>query len=68
MYVISNQEMEQLIENTRLMLKGIKGQGLRDLNRKRVAIMLIRKLRAKRPFNLNDIPNDIRRLITKSRR
>lgn len=63
MYIISNQDMEQLIEFTELMLQTQTGSGLRMLNKKRMAHLLIRKMRSKKPFTMSELSDEVKRFI-----
>lgn len=63
MYIISNKDMEQVIEYLRLMTDTLTGKGLRVNTKKWLASNLIKKLEAKQPFPTSALPNDLKRTL-----
>lgn len=47
MYIISNTDMKQAIEYIEMMIQGLTDTDLKTYNKKRMASILLRKLRAK---------------------
>lgn len=54
--------MEQAIQYIELMLENYQAQGLRADNIRRMAGILLRKLKMKQSFPASALPDDIRRL------
>lgn len=65
MYIISNQDMEQAIEFAEQMIVSLTDTGLRAQNKKRLAQILVRKLKRKQPFTMSELPDDIRQFFRK---
>ena len=55
MYIISNRDMEQVIEYIETMTQCLSDTGLRACNKKRMAMLLLKKLRAKKPLSTNSL-------------
>ena len=65
MYIISNQDMEQAIEFAEQMIVSLTDTGLRAQNKKRLAQILVRKLKRKQPSTMSELPDDIRQFFRK---
>lgn len=63
MFTVSNQQMEYIIKYIELMIERTDTAKTTDYNTVRMARMLIAKLRAKKPFSTQGLPDDIKRLL-----
>lgn len=63
MFTVSNQQMEYIIKYIELMIKRTDTAKTTDYNTVRMARILIAKLRAKKPFPTQGLPDDIKRLL-----
>lgn len=63
MFTVSNQQMEYIIKYIELMIEKTDTAKTTDYNTVRMARILIAKLRAKKPFSTQGLPDDIKRLL-----
>ena len=63
MFTVSNQQMEYIIKYIELMIVKTDTAKTTDYNTVRMARILIAKLRAKKPFSTQGLPDDIKRLL-----
>ncbi len=63
MFTISNQQMDYIIKYIELMIEKTDTAKTTDYNTVRMARILIAKLRAKKPFSIQGLPDDIKRLL-----
>ncbi len=63
MFTVSNQQMEYIIKYIELMIERTDTAKTTDYNTVRMARILIAKLRAKKPFSTQGLPDDIKRLL-----
>lgn len=63
MFTISNQQMDYIIKYIELMIEKTDTAKTTDYNTVRMARILIAKLRAKKPFSTQGLPDDIKRLL-----
>lgn len=63
MFTISNQQMDYIIKYIELMIEKTDTAKTTDYNKVRMARFLIAKLRAKKPFSIQGLPDDIKRLL-----
>ena len=63
MFTVSNQQMEYIIKYIELMIEKTDTSKTTDYNTVRMARNLIAKLRAKKPFSTQGLPDDIKRLL-----
>ena len=63
MFTISNQQMDYIIKYIELMIENTDTAKTTDYNTVRMARILIAKLRAKKPFSTQGLPDDIKRLL-----
>lgn len=63
MYVISNQQMDYIIKYIELMIERTDTVKTTDYNTVRMARILLNRLRAKKPFTTQGLPDDIKRLL-----
>lgn len=63
MFTISNQQMDYIIKYIELMIEKTDTAKTNDYNTVRMARILIAKLRAKKPFSIQGLPDDIKRLL-----
>ena len=63
MFTVSNQKMEYIIKYIELMIEKTDTAKTTDYNTVRMARILIAKLRAKKPFSTQGLPDDIKRLL-----
>ena len=63
MFTVSNQQMEYIIKYIELMIEKTDTAKTTDYNTVRMARILITKLRAKKPFSTQGLPDDIKRLV-----
>lgn len=63
MFTISNQQMDNIIKYIELMIEKTDTTKTTDYNTVRMARILIAKLRAKKPFSTQGLPDDIKRLL-----
>ena len=63
MFTISNQQMDYIIKYIELMIEKTDAAKTTDYNTVRMARILIAKLRAKKPFSTQGLPDDIKRLL-----
>ena len=63
MFTVSNQQMEYIIKYIELMIEKTDTAKTTDYNTVRMARILIAKLRAKKPFSTQGLPDDIKRLV-----
>lgn len=63
MFTVSNQQMEYIIKYIELMIERMDTAKTTDYNTVRMARILIAKLRAKKPFSTQGLPDDIKRLL-----
>lgn len=65
MYIISNTDMSKAIEYIEMMIQGLTDTDLKTYNKKRMASILLRKLRAKQPFSTDSLPDDLKKRLRK---
>lgn len=63
MFTVSNQQMEYIIKYIELMIEKTDTVKTTDYNTVRMARILIAKLRVKKPFSTQGLPDDIKRLL-----
>lgn len=63
MFTVSNQQMEYIIKYIELMIERTDTAKTTDYNTVRMARILIAKLRAKKSFSTQGLPDDIKRLF-----
>ena len=63
MFTVINQQMEYIIKYIELMIEKTDTAKTTDYNTVRMARILIAKLRAKKPFSTQGLPDDIKRLL-----
>lgn len=63
MFTVSNQQMEYIIKYIELMIERTDTAKTTDYNTVRMARILIAKLRAKKSFSTQGLPDDIKRLL-----
>lgn len=63
MFTVSNQQMEYIIKYIELMIERTDTAKTTDYNTVRMARILIAKLRAKKSFSPQGLPDDIKRLL-----
>lgn len=63
MFTVSNQQMEYIIKYIELMIERTDTAKITDYNTVRMARILIAKLRVKKPFSTQGLPDDIKRLL-----
>lgn len=63
MFTVSNQQMEYIIKYIELMIEKTDTAKTTDYNTVRMARILIAKLRTKKPFSTQGLPDDIKRLL-----
>lgn len=63
MFTVSNQQMEYIIKYIELMIERTDTAKTTDYNTVRMARILIVKLRAKKSFSTQGLPDDIKRLL-----
>lgn len=63
MFTVSNQQMEYIIKYIEMMIERTDTAKTTDYNTVRMARILIAKLRAKKPFSTQGLPDDIKRLL-----
>lgn len=63
MFTVSNQQMEYIIKYIELMIEKTDTAKTTDYNTVRMARILIAKLRAKKSFSTQGLPDDIKRLL-----
>ena len=63
MFTVSNQQMEYIIKYIEMMIERTYTAKTTDYNTVRMARILIAKLRAKKPFSTQGLPDDIKRLL-----
>lgn len=63
MFTVSNQQMEYIIKYIELIIERTDTAKTTDYNTVRMARILIAKLRAKKPFSTQGLPDDIKRLL-----
>ena len=65
MYIISNTDMKQAIEYIEMMIQGLTDTDLKTYNKKRMASILLRKLRAKQPLSTDSLSDDLKKRLRK---
>lgn len=63
MYIISNTDMKQAIEYIEMMIQGLTDTDLKTYNKKRMASILLRKLRAKLPLPTDYLSDDLKKRL-----
>lgn len=63
MYIISNTDMKQAIEYIEMMIQGLTDTDLKTYNKKRMASILLRKLRAKQPLSTDYLSDDLKKRL-----
>lgn len=63
MFTVSNQQMEYIIKYIELMIERTDTAKITDYNTVRMVRILIAKLRAKKSFSTQGLPDDIKRLL-----
>lgn len=63
MYIISNTDMKQAIEYIEMMIQGLTDTDLKTYNKKRMASILLRKLRAKQPLSTDSLSDDLKKRL-----
>ena len=63
MFTVSNQQMEYIIKYIELMIEKTDTAKTTDYKTVRMARILIAKLRAKKSFSTQGLPDDIKRLL-----
>lgn len=63
MFTISNQQMDYIIKYIELMIEKTDTAKTTNYNTVRMARILIAKLRAKKPFSTQGLPDNIKRLL-----
>lgn len=65
MYIISNTDMSKTIEYIEMMIQGLTDTDLKTYNKKRMASILLRKLRAKQPLSTDSLSDDLKKHLRK---
>ena len=65
MYIISNTDMSRAIEYIEMMIQGLTDTDLNTYNKKRMASILLRKLRAKQPLSTDSLSDDLKKRLRK---
>lgn len=63
MYIISNTDMSRAIEYIEMMIQGLTDTDLKTFNKKRMASILLRKLRAKQPLSQDSLSDDLKKRL-----
>lgn len=65
MYIISNKQMEDIIQYIEAWKNGVKGEerDTRTYNKVRLANILLKKLRAKQPFSKSELSETLKNFI-----
>lgn len=63
MYIISNTDMKQAIEYIEMMIQELTDTDLETYNKKRMASILLRKLRAKLPLPTDYLSDDLKKRL-----
>ena len=63
MYIISNTDMSKAIEYIEMMIQGLTATDLKTYNKKRMASILLRKLRAKQPLSTDSLFDDLKKRL-----
>lgn len=63
MYIISNADMSKAIEYIEMMIQGLTKTDLKTYNKKRMASILLRKLRAKQPLSQDSLSDDLKKRL-----
>lgn len=63
MYIISNTDMKQAIEYIEMMIQGLTDTDLKTYNKKSMASILLRKLRAKKPLPTDYLSDDLKKRL-----
>lgn len=65
MFIISNQDRDYIIKFLEVMIAHSPNRTLTEKNTVRLAGLMKKKLEAKQPFSLSDLPKDLRNFLPK---
>ncbi len=63
MYIISNADMSKAIEYIEMMIQVLTKTDLKTYNKKRMASILLRKLKAKQPLSQDSLSDDLKKRL-----
>ena len=63
MYIISNADMSKAIEYIEMMIQGLTDTDLKTYNKKRMASILLHKLRVKQPLSTDSLSDDLKKRL-----